>query len=138
MTLEEKGPIVPPPTLSKFPEMVSKEIQSWKNITAATHWEINDNTAPNGADFYIGQQELGHIHLDGELHIPSGKELTAALLKHKLAKKFMYAGDWITAPIQSAEDVAHASWLFNLNYNRIMGLSIEKLTSEIEGYKITL
>ena len=134
MTLEEKGPIVPPPVLNKFPQMVSNEIQRWKEITAATHWEINDNTAPNGADFYVGQEELGHIHLDGEIHLPMEKELTKSLLKHKLAMRFMYADNWISRPVKSSDDAAHATWLFKLNYNRITGIPIEKLLAEVDNY----
>ena len=134
MTLEEKGPIVPPPTLKKFPQQVSTEIQSWKKIIAATHWEINDNTSPNGADFYVGNEELGHIHLDGEVHIPIGKKISEKLIKMKLAKKFMYSNDWITSAIETKEDVSHATWLFKLNYTRILKKDEEKLFLEIEEY----
>ena len=134
MTLEEKGPIMPPPELSKFPQQVSKEIQSWQDITAATHWELYDRSKPDGADFYIGQMELGHIHLNGEIHLATGKELAAVLIKNKLGKKFLYGNDWVASPIDSAKDVAHAVWLFKLNYNRIKGQSVEKLIFEINSY----
>ncbi|GAC1382130.1 MAG: hypothetical protein NVSMB45_07880 [Ginsengibacter sp.] len=86
MKLEDKGPIKPPPVLSNFPEQVSKEIQSWKEIIAATHWNLYDRKQTDGADFYVGEEELGHIHLDGEVHLATGKELASALLKRKLAK----------------------------------------------------
>ncbi len=135
MTLEEKGPIMPPPELSKFPQQVSKEIQSWEDITAATHWELYDRSKPDGADFYIGQQELGHIHLDGEIHLAIGKELAAVLIKNKLGKKFPYGSDWVTSPIESEKDVAHTVWLFKLNYKRIKGEPVEKLILEINSYR---
>ncbi len=135
MTLEEKGAIMPPPELSKFPQQVSKEIQSWKDIIAATHWELYDRTTPDGADFYIGQVELGHIHLDGEVHLATGKELAAVLIKNKLGKKFPYGNDWVTSPIESATDAGHAVWLFKLNYKRIKGEPVEKLILEIDSYK---
>ena len=135
MTLEEKGAIVPPPELRKFPQQVSKEIQSWKDIIAATHWDLYNRAKPDGADFYIGQEELGHIHLDGEVHLAIGKALTAILIKEKLANKFLYGNDWVTSPIESAKDVAHAVWLFKLSYNRIKGKPIEKLMYEINNYK---
>lgn len=57
MTLEEKGPIKPPPVLTKYPQQVSTEIQRWDGIIAATHWEIYDKTKPDGADFYVGSQQ---------------------------------------------------------------------------------
>lgn len=135
MTLEEKGPIVPPPELNNFPQQVSKEIQSWKDIIAATHWNLYARNKPDGADFYVGQEELGHIHLDGEIHLATGKELATVLIKAKLAKKFAYGADWVTSPINSANDVAHALWLFRLNYKRIKGEPIEALISEINHYQ---
>ena len=134
MTLEEKGPIVPPPVLSKFPQQVSKEIQSWKNIVSATHWNLYKRTTPDGADFYVEQEELGHIHLDGEVHLATGIALRNALIKKKFASKFVYGDDWVTYPIISAEDVVHALWLFKLNYKRIKGESIEKLIKEINSH----
>lgn len=134
MTLEEKGPIMPPPELSKFPEQVSKEVQSWKDITAATHWDFYDTSKPDGADFYVGQQELGHIHLDGEVHLAIGKELASILIKNKLGKKFPYGSDWVTSPIESAKGASHAVWLFKLSYNRIKGEPLEKLILEINSY----
>lgn len=126
---------MPPPVLSNFPEQVSREIQSWKDITAATHWNLYNRSAPDGADFYIGKDELGHIHLDGEVHLAIGKTLAAVLIKNKLGKKFPYGNDWVTSPIDSAKDVAHATWLFKLSYNRIKGLPVEALVEEINNYK---
>ena len=37
MKLEEKGKIISPPELSKYPETASKEIQQWVKIISATH-----------------------------------------------------------------------------------------------------
>lgn len=76
MTLEEKGNLIPPPVLSIYSEIVSQEIQKWEGIIAATHWEIWDRNKANGADFYVGKVELGHIHLDGSIHLPSTKDLS--------------------------------------------------------------
>lgn len=131
MTLEEKGPILPPPQLSEFPQQVSKEVQSWKDITAATHWNLYNLSEPDAADFYVGKEELGHIHLDGEVHLTAGKELAAALIMNKLGKKFLYLDGWVTTSIDSAEDVSHALWLFGLNYKRIKGEPVEGLISEM-------
>lgn len=40
MKLENKGQILPVPVLSKYPQMVSEEIQKWSNIISATHWDL--------------------------------------------------------------------------------------------------
>ena len=135
MTLEEKGPIMPPPRLREFPQQVSEEIQGWKDITAATHWNLYNRSEPDGADFYVGREELGHIHLNGEVHLATGKELAAALIKNKVGKKFRYGNEWVTTSIDSTKDVTHALWLFGLNYKRIKGTSMEKLISEINSHK---
>ena len=138
MTLEEKGPIKPPPELSRFSQEVSKEIQSWKNIIAATHWDLYDRSETDGADFYVNKEELGHIHLDGEVHLATGKKLATLLLDNKLALKFPYGNDWVLSSIESAKDVSHATWLFQLNYKRIIGVPIEKLVEEINNYKASV
>ncbi|WP_159470340.1 luciferase family protein [Dyadobacter sp. 3J3] len=139
MTLEEKGIFAPAPTMSMYPQMVSTAIQQWKNVISATHWDLYDSTKVDGADFYVGKNELGHIHLDGSVHLATTNELRIPLLKNNLAKKFPYAGEyegWVLFKITSESDVKQAIWLFQLNYERLMGVSIETLISKIENHKI--
>jgi Family of unknown function (DUF5519) len=131
MKLEEKGKIMPPPVLSKYLEMVSTEIQRWDNIIAATHWSLFDTTKIDGADFYVGEEELGHIHLDGEVHLPADKELKKALLDNKLAKPFRYGENWVEYTICDEEDALKAIQLFQINYRRIKGLPVKDLLREI-------
>lgn len=135
MTLEEKGNIIPPPVLSKYSELVSQEIQKWEGIISATHWEIWDRHQPNGADFYVGELELGHIHLDGSLHIASTKELSQALIKAGLARRFPYGEHWIQFKIFDRESVNHAIWLFKLHYNILRGADIAKLVKAVSDYR---
>ncbi len=135
MTLEEKGPITPPPQLSPFPQQVSNELQRWEGIVSATHWDFYNRSKPDGADFYVGAEELGHIHLNGEVHLATGKELATVLIKNGLAQKFPWGADWVTVQINSDKEATHAVWLFGLNYKRIQGASIEVLVSEITSGK---
>lgn len=135
MKLKEKGKIIPPPELSKYCEIVSKEIQQWPEIISATHWEIEDNNKPNGADFYLGELELGHIHLDGWLHLPSTKEFSNALITKGLAKKFPYGVNWIQFKIFDQESANHAIWLFKLHYKKLSGADKIKLFQSISDYK---
>lgn len=134
MKLEEKGKIIPPPALSKYSELVSQEIQKWEGIISATHWEIWDRNQPNGADFYVGELELGHIHLDGSLHIASTKEFAQVLIKAGLARKFPYGENWIQFKIFDEESVNHAIWLFKLHYDKLRGVDTAKLVKAISGY----
>ena len=136
MTLEEKGNIIPPPVLSKYPEMASIEIQQWENIISATHWEIHNNNKPNGADFYMKEHELGHIHLDGMLHVPSTKEISKALIQAKLAEKFIYAQNWVQFRIHNEATANHALWIFRLHYDRLCGVEDAQLMQRISDFKV--
>lgn len=135
MKLEEKGKIVPPPVLSKYLEIVSKEIQQWLGIISATHWEIHDRNKPNGADFYVGKKELGHIHLDGSLHIPSTSKFSQALIKAGLAQKFPYAENWVQFNISDDKSAAQAIWLFKLHYDYLGGVDAATLMQAILHYR---
>ena len=137
MKLQEKGNIIPPPTLSHSSEIVSQQIQKWEGIISATHWEIWDNNKPNGADFYVGELELGHIHLDDMLHIASTNQLSATLIKAKLAQKFPYAANWIQFKIKDEKTAKHAIWLFKLHYDKLCGASDEIVFEIISNYKLS-
>ena len=139
MTLEEKGRIVPPPTMSAYPQMVSLAIQQWKNIISASHWDLYDNSKVDGADFYVGKSELGHIHLDGSVHLATTYELRIPLIENNLAQKFSYGGEyegWVQFKISTENDAKQAIWLFQLNYERLMGISIETLISKINKQNV--
>ena len=123
MKLEEKGKFLPPPVLDKYAQLVSTEIQKWSNIIAATHWHLYDTTQVDGADFYVGEEELGHIHLDGSVHLATSKELKKILVDNKLAQNFPYAKNWVQFQITNKEDTEKAIRMFKLNYERIMGLA---------------
>ena len=66
-------------------QALSVEVQSWPGVIAATHWHFNRPNEVNGADFYVGTDELGHIHLDGEVHLATSIELREALLEASAA-----------------------------------------------------
>lgn len=132
MKLKDKGQILPPPVLSKYPQIVSEEIQKWSNIISATHWDLYDRTKVDGADFYVGEKELGHIHLDGWVHLATNKELSQVMLKNKLAIKFPYAKNWVMFSISNKHSVNNAILLFKLNYNRLNGEPIDALISNLK------
>ena len=138
MTLEEKGRIVPPPTMSAYPQMVSLAIQQWKNVISASHWNLYDTSKIDGADFYVGKNELGHIHLDGSVHLATTNELRIPLIENNLAQIFSYGGEyegWVQFKISTETDAKQAIWLFQLNYEWLMGISIETLISKINKQK---
>ena len=134
MTLEEKGPIVPPPVLSANLQALSVEIQSWPGIVSATHWDLYRRDRPDGADFYVGSEELGHIHLDGSVHLVTGDELCQSLLEAGLAKRFPYGAGWVLYHIRSEAEASHARWLFQLNYDRLNGMPMTDLQARIAAH----
>ena len=69
MKLEQKGVIQSLPILPGPAEATSRSVQSWSGVIAATHWHLYRREQVDGADFYVGAEELGHLHLDGEAHL---------------------------------------------------------------------
>jgi hypothetical protein len=131
MRLESKGEIRPPPRLKGPAKGVSLEIQSWPGIIAATHWFLHDPTQVDGVDFYVGCKELGHIHLDGELHLFVTVGLRRRLVDAGLAEALPWAQDCIQAPISGRRDARNALWLFRLAYDRLTGTPITDLRRRI-------
>ena len=131
MRLESKGEIRPPPKLKGPAQSVSLEIQSWPGVIAATHWFLYDRTQVDGADLYVGEKELGHIHLDGELHLCVTVGLRRRLIAAGLAEALPWAEDCVQAPISSRRDARNALWLFRLGYDRLRGAPISELRRRV-------
>lgn len=136
MKLAEKGPIQPPPVLAGPGQQTAAAIQAWPAIIAATHWDLFNRSRVDGADFYVGEAELGHIHLNGEVHLAATPGLGVPLLERGLAHPLPYGkerGDWVSFLIRTAADADHAIWLFRLNYDRLRGASPEVLAERLRA-----
>jgi hypothetical protein len=131
MKLADKGPIVAPPVLKGWAQKVSVEIQTWPGVVSATHWLLDDPTQVDGADFYVGERELGHIHFDDDIHLGLTKPLRKALIVAKLARPFRWADDWVQFPITNKRSAQHALWLFRLGYDRLNGATARDLQRRI-------
>jgi hypothetical protein len=82
---------------------------------------------------------LGHIHLDGSVHLATTTELRMPLIENNLAQKFPFGGEyegWVQFKISTETDAKQAIWLFQLNYERLMGISIDTLISKINKQSI--
>jgi Family of unknown function (DUF5519) len=141
LSLEEKGPIQAAPVLSGAAESVSVEIQSWPGIISATHWHFHDAKRVDGADFYVGLAELGHIHLSGQAHISTSAGLSAPLLRKGFASRMPWGGEayasWTLFDIRTPTDAAHAIWLFRLQYDLLQGAAEPDLIAQIEQYQVS-
>ena len=130
--LRNKGPIQPAPALQGFAQQVSTEVQSWPGVVSATHWQLGDPTRVDGAEFHVEDAgELGHIHLNGEIHIALTRSLRDQLVHLGLAKPFVWSNSWVTAPVSSPDQASHAAWLFRLAYDRLCSTQEEVLFSRI-------
>jgi len=127
MKLAEKGRFAPPPALPPHAQAVSDVIAAWPSVHARTHWLLGDEQEVDGADFYVGQEEIGHIHLDGEAHIAVSRRLRDALIEAGLAKPFRWSAKFVMFRIQTAKDRARAEALFQLAYQCVQGATDAQL-----------
>lgn len=133
MKLSEKGRFRPPPVLEGPAQSVSQAVQSWPNIIAATHWFLFDRRHVDGADFYVGEEELGHIHLDGEIHLSLTPDLAAFLVEHRVANPFQWDDGWVAYRVRTQREAQHGEWLMRLGYDRINGTATPALKRRIKS-----
>lgn len=129
MKLAEKGHYEPPPSLPRHAQAVSRALATWPDVHARTHWLLGDETEVDGADFYVGEGELGHIHLQGEAHIAVPPAVRKALIKAGLAAPFRWSESFVVFQITSSADVGLAQSLFRLAYDRLKGMSSAELVA---------
>jgi hypothetical protein len=114
----EKGPIAPAPILKGTLGAIVAAVASWPGISATAHWSLFDKTVVDGAYFYLGEEELGHLHLDGSIHLASSPALGKALVAEGKAKPFRYQAGWVEQHLQRI-GVEAAISLFRRNYERL-------------------
>ena len=113
-----KGPLAPPPGLDGALEAISGAIAAWPSVEATTHWHLNDKTQVDGIDFYVGDDELGHIHLDGSIHLATTPELGGRMVSEGSAGHSPGRAGWTAARIDRL-GVDGAVALFRRNYDRL-------------------
>ena len=115
---EAKGPVAPAPRPKGDLQAVADTVASWPDVAATTHWHFADQTRIDGVDFYVGPQELGHLHLEGSIHLATTPALAAELIDEGLGTPFAYARGWTQAKVARL-GVAGAVALFRRNYDRL-------------------
>ena len=122
MARAAKGPVAPPPLLDGPLGTVADAVTSWPGIIATAHWDLYRPSRIDGVDFYWREEELGHIHLDGWVHLASGRKLSQAMMAKGLAQRFPYHPAWVEADIRSI-GVHAAVALLRRNYERLSGVA---------------
>jgi hypothetical protein len=131
MKLAAKGRFVPPPRLPANAEEVSVTLATWKGVTARTHWQLGDETVVDGADFYVGESEVGHLHLDGTAHVVAEGPIRDALVAAGLAAPFRWSDAFVVVSAKRADQIAHALWVFALRQDALCGVATEDLLVRI-------
>jgi len=134
MKLSEKGRYAPPHQLKPAAQYASETIAKWAGVHARTHWLLGDEREVDGADFYFGEDELGHIHLDSQAHVMHARPVAEALIQAHLGRRFQWSGEVVVFDIRKQTDVAQALWLFELSYDRRRGTKRADLLARIAHY----
>jgi hypothetical protein len=114
----DKGPIGPPPTLTGKLKAVADAVAAWPDVEATVHWRFDQPNRVDGVDFYVASDELGHIHLDGSIHLATTPRLGAELVAEGAGQPFVWAHGWTTASLRRLA-VDRSVELFRRNYNRL-------------------
>lgn len=114
----QKGPVGPAPQLKEPLQTVIDEVSSWVGVTKTVHWHFADQSRVDGIDFYVADGELGHVHLDGEIHLATTQALADMLVAEGAAKHFRHQKGWVEADIRRI-GIAAAAALFRRNYERL-------------------
>ena len=112
-----KGPVVPPPLGGPL-GVVADAVAGWPGVSATTHWHLFDASWVDGIDFYVGERELGHLHLDGAIHLATSPGLGAALVAERLARPFRYQRGWVCENVGGIGTTATVA-LFRRNYDAL-------------------
>ena len=113
-----KGPLAPPPRLQGDLQAVVEAVAAWPEVQVSMHWHFSDHSRVDGVDFYVGDDELGHLHLNGSIHLATTAALQADLIAEGVGAPFPYARGWTQGSVRRL-GMAGAVALFLRNYDRL-------------------
>ncbi len=128
MSRTEKGRVASPPKLEGAAQRVAEAVAALPGVVAQAHWEIGSQTAVNGVDFYVGEDEVGHIHLDGEAHIAVGPALGRTLIQRRLARRFPWSSAFV---VVDTADPDRCVKIFALRRAQIAGVGVDELLAAL-------
>jgi Family of unknown function (DUF5519) len=118
----EKGPVKPPPVIDGPLQAIVDAVSSWPGIDTTIHWHLFDKSRVDGVDFYFGEEELGHLHLDGSIHLATSASLGESLISEGAAKPFRYQQGWVEEQVRRIGPGAAVA-LFRRNYEHLQAQS---------------
>ena len=114
----EKGPLAPVPRLEGPLQAVIDVVSAWPGIDTTVHWHLVDRSRIDGIDFYWHAEELGHLHLDGAIHLATSPELGRTMIAEGVARPFPYEQGWVEEAVARI-GVDAAVTLFRRNYEAL-------------------
>jgi len=131
MKLSDKGPIRPAPAMPDLLGRVADEVRSWPDVISATHWDLYRPDVADGADFYVGDTEIGHLHFYGEAHVASDSKINAEFTRSGKAQPFRFRNEstyrhWTQVTITTEGHAQNAIDLFKANYRRLLEAKFAK------------
>lgn len=123
--------IQPAPALQGLAQEVSLELHKWDGMQTFTHWQLGNSERVDGAEFHVGDKELGHIHLNGEMHLLLTRRLSKALIQSGIAEKFPWGAEWVQAPVSTTSERERAVWLFRLGYDLLRNVDEDALLERV-------
>lgn len=132
MKLSEKGRFVARPTLDGVAEKVARGVEALAGVKGRTHWQLGDESVVDGADFYVGERELGHIHLYAEAHIAVPRALRDALITARIGKTFPWSDAFVAKRIRTEKDASAAAFVFGLAHAGLLGATVAELVARVE------
>ena len=107
-----------PPVLTGDLKAVADAVTTWPDVVATSRGHFAHTEQDDGIDFRVGEDELGHMHFDGSIHLASGPNLWAALVAEGLGRPSPWARGWREARVGDL-GVERAVALFRRNYDRL-------------------
>lgn len=117
---DQKGRVGPLPALAKPLQDVVDVVSAWPHIDTTVHWHFSDKSRVDGVDFYWMGKELGHLHLDGSIHLATPPSLGTSMIAEGVAKAFPYLRGWVEENVVTI-GVAASVELFRRNYEALKG-----------------
>lgn len=118
MPREAKGPVIAPPLLDGDLQTIVDAVAGWPGVNTTVHWHLFDRSRVDGVDFYLGEDELGHLHLDGSIHLATTAGLAKTLIAEGVARPFIYLQGWVEEDARRIGTQASIA-LFRRNYGRL-------------------
>ena len=109
--------VVRRPETARAMHLLEAEVLNWPGVTTGIH-------RFGGAEFRVGNHEIGHLHGHGLLDILFTRTLRDEIVQARLARPhhIFPLSAWVSFDVQSAEDVPAALTLLRRNYERLSKL----------------